>query len=225
MLDFLLTILFFIVGLVLGFYLLLLGRRTMWLTTAIICLAGTGGFLALVFLGENNGWALTEARDWTLIGITVAVGVIGGVLGARAEHIAAGVIGFFAGAAVGLWLYNISYYVIVTVAEWPEETAFWVGVVILMVGGVLGLFFTRRSEAIAVILISVFVGGDIIGRALNMDPSKSFTAVVLLSLVLLGLVVQYAQYLREIKAEITMPYTTSSASVAPAPEYFDLSDD
>jgi hypothetical protein len=224
MIDFLLTILFFIIGIVLGFYLLLLGRRTMWLTTAIICLAGTGGLLALIFLDESSGWALTEARDWTLIGITVAAGVIGGVIGARAEHIAAGVVGFFAGGYIGLWLYSISYYIIVTVALWPEQTAFWVGVAILIVGGLLGLFLTRRSEAIAIILISVFVGADIVGRALSMDPSKSITAVVLISLALLGLVVQYAQYLREVKAEVTSPFAAST-SAAPAPEYFDLSDD
>jgi hypothetical protein len=195
----------------------------MWLTTAFILIIGTGSLLAFLFLNESGVLALTEARDWTLIGITVAAGIIGGILGARAEYIAAGVVGFLAGGYIGLWLYRISYYLIVTVAEWPEQTAFWVGVVILIVGGLLGLFFTRRSEAIAVILITVLVGTDLTGKALHMDSSTSFTAVVGLSLALFGLVVQYAQYLREIKADMTTPFATSTA--APAPEYFDLSDD
>ena len=72
MLNFLVSVLFFIIGLVLGFYLLLLGRRRMLVTTAIICLAATGSLLALIFLGDGSGWALTEGPDWLLLGITVA---------------------------------------------------------------------------------------------------------------------------------------------------------
>jgi hypothetical protein len=223
MLDFLLSIILFIIGLALGFYLLLLGRRTMALTTAIICLTGTGRLLSLIFLNENGAWAIAESRDWLLIGMTVAAGIIGGILGARAERIAVNVVGFFAGGYMGLWFYDIAHQLVVNIAHWPEQTVFWVGVAILAVGGLLGLYFTRRSEAVTVILISAFVGTDLIGGVLNLDPAKSTTAVILISLALLGLVVQYAQYMRELKVERLTLFAETGP--APAPEYFDLSDD
>jgi hypothetical protein len=223
MLDFLLEILFFIIGLALGFYLLLLGRRKMVLTTAIICLAGTAGLLALIYLGENDAWALTKGPNWDLLGITVAAGIIGGILGARSKRIAAAVVGFFAGGYIGLWFYDIAHHLVVNIANWPEQTAFLVGLAILIVCGLLGLFLTRRSEAVAVILISVPVGTNIIIGALDLSPKNSLTAVISISLALLGLVVQYAQYMREIKAERHGFFTETGP--APATELFDLSDD
>ena len=219
MLNFLVSVLFFIIGLVLGFYLLLLGRRGMLVTTAIICLAATGSLLALIFLGDGSGWALTEGPDWLLLGITVAAGIIGGILGSRQEHVAAAVVGFAAGGYIALWFYDIAFHLVVNIAHWPEQTAFWVGVAILIIGGLVGLFLTRRSEAVALIMITVFVGTDIIIKALSLSPEKSFTAVITISLALFGLVVQYAQYLREIKAD--RPQIVAD-SETPVTEYFDL---
>jgi hypothetical protein len=224
MLDFLVTILFFIVGLVLGFYLLLFGRQKMVITTAIICLAATGSLLAFIFLRENNGWALTEVPDWPLLGITVAAGIIGGILGARVKHAAAAIVGFFAGGYIGIWFYNIAFHFVVNMGHWPEETAFWVGVVILIISGLIGLFLTRRSEAVALILISVFVGTDLIVRVFGLSPEKNITAVISISLALLGLIVQYAQFLREIKGD-NLSLFAAQTGPAPAPEFFDLSDD
>ena len=222
MLDFLLSILFIIIGLALGFYLLLLGRRAMALTTAIVCLAATGGLLALIFQGENAIWSLTEEREWILLGIAVAAGIVGGILGARAEHIAASVVGFAAGGFIALWFYDIAHHIVVDIGHWSEQTAFWVGVAIVIIGGLIGLYLTRRSEDVALILISVFVGTDFIVRALHLSPEWSITAVITISLALFGLVVQYAQYLREIKAE--MPHFVAETGT-PATEFFDLSDD
>ena len=219
MLNFLVSVLFFIIGLVLGFYLLLLGRRRMLVTTAIICLAATGSLLALIFLGDGSGWALTEGPDWLLLGITVAAGIIGCILGSRQEHVAAAIVGFAAGGYIALWFYDIAFYLVVNIAHWPEQTTFWVGVAILIIGGLIGLFLTRRSEAVALIMITVFVGTDIIIKALGLSPEKSFTAVITISLALFGLVVQYAQYLREIKAD--RPQIVAD-SETPVTEYFDL---
>jgi len=47
------------------------------------------------------------------------------------------------------------------------------------------------------VLISVIIGVEIIYAALNLNPSSSITAVVLLSLALVGMVVQYAEYARQ----------------------------
>jgi len=223
-LNFLLAILFLIIGVGLGSYLLLFGRQKMALTAAIICLAGTSSFLALVFLGESSGWALTEEPDWLLMGIIVAAGIIGGILGARVEHAAAAIVGFFAGGYIGIWFYDIAFHFVVNMGHWSEEAAFWVGVVILIISGLIGLFLTRRSEAVALILISVFVGTDLIVRVFGLSPEKNITAVISISLALLGLIVQYAQFLREIKGD-NLSLFAAQTGPAPAPEFFDLSDD
>ncbi|MDX1414034.1 MAG: DUF4203 domain-containing protein [Candidatus Promineifilaceae bacterium] len=220
--EFLLSILFLVVGLILGFYLLLWGRRGLAVTTGIICLSETGSLLALIFLGENVAWALTEEPSWALIGITLVAGVIGTLLGARNKRIATVVLGFAAGGYIALWFYDIAYHLVVNLGNWSEQVAFWVGVAILIVGGLIGLFLTRRSEAVALILISVFVGTDILVRALNLSSTSSWTAVISISIALLGLVVQYAQYLREIKGEMHHFYAEAGT---PAPEFFDLSSD
>jgi hypothetical protein len=196
----------------------------MVLTTSIICLSATASLLTLINYNERNGWTLVESQDWLLLGIAVAAGFIGGFLGARAKQVAATVIGFFAGGYLGLWFYEIAYYVVVDLANWPENTAFWVGVGILILGGLVGVWLTRRSEAVALIMVSVFIGVDLIAAVLNLDLSRSFTAVLTLSLALLGLVVQYAQYLREVKAESSVPFA-AAAPAAPAPEMFDLDND
>ncbi len=219
MLDLLVAFLFIVVGLGLGLYLLLWGRKGLAVTTAIICLTGTGSLLALIFLGENSGWALTENPNWWLIGITVVAGIVGGILGSRAEHIATAVIGFFAGGYIGLWFYDIAHYLVVDIGNWSEQEAIWVGVAILIIGGLIGLYLTRRSDGVAVILISVFVGTDIIIRALRLSSSSSWTAVIAISLALLGLVVQYAQYLREVKGEM---HRFVAETEAPVTEFFDL---
>lgn len=223
MLEFLITILLYITGILLGFYLLLFGRRALWATTGIITLASAGNLLAFIFLGENNIWVLAEGPDWLLLGITIGVGIIGGLLGARAVPIAASIVGFLAGGSIALWLYDIAFYIIVEIGQWPEQTATTVGVVILIIGGLIGLYLTRRSQAVALIMISVFVGTDLVVRGLNLSQESSFTAVIAISLALLGLVVQYAHYLREIKAE--SPFVAAETGKAPAPEMFDLSDD
>jgi len=220
--DFLLSILIIIVGLFLGLYLLLWGRKGLVLTTGIICLAGTGGLLALINLGENDALALTEEPNWLLIGITVAVGVIGAILGWRAERFAAVVVGFFAGGYFGLWFYDIAYHLVVDIGNWPKQVAFWLGVAIAIAGGLIGATLTRRSEGVAVILVSVFIGTDLVIRVLHLSSTSSGTAVFALSLALFGLVIQYAQYLREIKGEMHQYYRETGT---PIPELFELGED
>ena len=169
MLNILLTILLSLVGLVLGFYLLLLGRRALWATAAIICLTGTSALLAIIFLRENTLWSLVEERNWILLGVAAGAAVIGGVLGARVRPAAGAIVGFAAGAEISLWFYKISYHLVVVVGQMSEQTAFWVGIIILIIGGLIGLYFTRRYQDAALILISVAVGTRISGRGFGYE--------------------------------------------------------
>lgn len=223
MLNILIQILLLIVGLFLGFYLLLLGRRALAVTTAIICLAFMGQMLAVIFLGQDTVRALAEQQAWILLAVTLAAGIIGGILGSRAKSIAANIIGFVAGGYIALWFYDIAFYLMVSLADWPQQTAFLVGVILLIIGGLVGLILTRRDEGVAVILVSVFVGAHLIVTMLGLSSDSSFRAVISISLALLGLVVQYAQYLREIQVE--RPLFTTHVADRPAPELFDLSDE
>lgn len=222
MVNFLISVFFFFIGLILGGYLLLYGRKGLAITTAIICLMAVGGALALIYYDESNAWDLTQDRSWLLLGIAVAVGIVGGILGSRAKPIAAAVIGFAAGATIGLWLYDIATYIAVGLADLPQQTTRWIGLGLIIIGGILGYLLTRRNEGVAIILVSVFVGTSLIVYSLGLSSNSSFTAVVALSLALLGLVVQYAQYLREQRSD--RHYFVSETSERPAPELFDLSD-
>ena len=60
----------------------------------------------------------------------------------------------------------------------------------------MGVWLTRRYGDEILIIITVVIGVEIIYRALSLESSSSFTAVIILSLCLVGVVVQYADYLR-----------------------------
>jgi len=68
-----------------------------------------------------------------------------------------------------------------------------------------GLLLTRRSQDVAIILISIVNGPEIFVQALRLNRSANLTAVITLNLALIGVVVQYASYLREERAETLPP--------------------
>ena len=63
MMDFLLNLLGLLVGVVLGGYILLFGRRALWATSSIITLAATANLLeALSLLSPGRGLRCTASR-------------------------------------------------------------------------------------------------------------------------------------------------------------------
>ncbi len=84
-----------------------------------------------------------------------------------------------------------------------EQTALWVALVILVIGGLLGFWFVRVSRDEALILITMIVGVSIIQLVLGLSTTSSWTAIFILALALAGLFVQYALYIRETKEEET----------------------
>ena len=199
--DFLLNFLGAIVGLFLGGYLLLYGRRALWATAGIIGLAATANVLAVLVAGVDSGWDLIDLRAWALLGIALAVGVVGLILGRAAPKLAVQLIGFVAGADVMLWFYDILAYIITDLARLSEQFVFWIALVLIIVGGLGGLWFVRNYRDEGLILISMVVGTEMIVLGMGLDTNSSWTAVVALSLALFSVIYQYAAYQRELNPD------------------------
>ena len=87
------------------------------------------------------------------------------------------------------------------------------GLAIIIIGGLLGIWLIRVSRDEALILITMLIGVQFIQEAVAFDKSNSWTAIIILTLGLVGLLVQYASYLREIKvrSELTEPEPRASS--------------
>lgn len=208
---FILNLIGALIGIVLGGYILFAGRHAIWATLGIVSLVAAADLLAVLAADLDNGKDLITAQAWGLVGIALLVMVLGILLGRAKPETAVLVIGFIAGADVALWLYAISAYVMTTVAQQSAQTAMVVGVVVLVVGGLLGLWLVRQKQEEALILITMLVGARLLQNALGLSSTSSWTAVIVITLALAGVLVQYALYLRDLKAEEITPEVSASS--------------
>lgn len=185
-----------ILGIILGGYILLAGRRTLWISLGVIGFTVTANLLAILAASLDSGWELADQRRWLYLLIAVAVAALGLHVGRTWPRWAITLVGFAAGADIALWLHKISFYILTTDANLSKPIALWFNIIIILVGGLLGVWLTRRYGDEILIIITVVIGVEIIYRALSLESSSSFTAVIILSLCLVGVVVQYADYLR-----------------------------
>ena len=186
-----------------GAYILFAGRRALWATLGILALWATANILAVLVAGVSNGRELLAIQDWTLVGIALAAGVLGMLLGRFLPGLAVSLIGFVAGADIALWLYDIAAYIITDLANLSEQTALITGLVLILIGGLLGFLFVRKNRDEGLILITMIMGVEVIQDALGLNPASSWTAIAILGLALAGLLVQYTDYVRGIKASST----------------------
>jgi len=202
-----------IIGVILGGYILFAGRKAIWATLGIAGLVATANLLAVLVAGVDTGRDLIEVQEWGLLGIAAVVGGLGIVVGRIKPDLAVLFIGFIAGADVALWFYDISAYLITTVARLSEQAAIGTGLVVLFIGGLLGLWLVRKARDEALVLITMLVGVQIIQNALGLSTTSSWTAIIMITLALAGVLVQYASYLRELKDEQTevVPHIYSAA--------------
>lgn len=167
--------------------------------------------LAVLVAGKGSVQDLLQTQNWTLLGIAFLAGILSLFLGRARPDLGVALIGFIAGADMALWLYEISAYLITSVAQFSEQTAFRVGLLILFIGGLLGLWFVRKFQNEALIIITMVVGTQVIQSALGLSPASSWTAIIVLSLAVGGVLVQYATYLREIKSNELSPAAQPSS--------------
>lgn len=212
MLEFIQSVVLTFAGLIFGGYILFFGRRALWATLGIIGLSVTANMLATYMVGADAGIELLHMQSWGLVGVAVAAGGLGILIGRFRPALAVAMIGFAAGADITLWFYEISAYWVTDVARLPEVIALVIGLALILIGGGMGLVLTRKYPPEALILITMLIGVEIIQDALGLSPSSSWTAIIIISLALAGLLVQYANYLRELKASSTIEEPEVAAS-------------
>lgn len=200
-LEFLLAFIGTIVGVAIGGYILFAGRHAIHWTVGVIGIGATADLLAVLVADLDNGWALFAAEQWLLLGIALVMGVLGFLLGRAKPYVGVQVIGFVAGADITLWVYDVSAHVVTNIARLSEDAAFGVGLLLIVIGGLLGLWLVTVKEDEAIILITMILGAQMLQNALHLSRTSSWTAVIILTLSLAGILVQYALYLREIKAD------------------------
>lgn len=204
MIAFLLNVILIIVGLVIGGTVLLAGRRLPWVSLAIIGLAATGNLLAALVVGLDSGWDLVRQGEWLLVGVAFAVAALGWYVGQTRQKVGVALIGIVAGVDIALWLREIIQYFSTEVGATTTETAVLLNLPAMLIGGLLGWWLIRSYRDEALILVTVVLGVEIIFLSLRLNSDSSLTAVLLLSLALAGVVVQYADYLRSLKADTVL---------------------
>jgi hypothetical protein len=209
--TFFLNLIGFIFGMVLSCYILIAGRKKIWITSGIVALSASANLMAVLVAGVENGRALIEAQAWLLIGNAILAGALGIVLGRFKPDLAVSLIGFIAGADAVIWLYDIAAHYLTRVAGRSENLALWAGILILVVGGLLGLWLVRVRRDEALIFITMVIGTMLLQDTLNLSKTSSWTAVIMLTFALAGVLVQYAVYLREVKAGQTEPEPQASS--------------
>lgn len=189
-----------LISLVLGFYILFLGRRVIWVSLGIITFFATANLVGVLVADLEGVRAIVNVQAWNILAIAAGAAVLGVVLGRARPELAVLLIGFAAGADLARWFYEISFYVITTLVEQSEQVALWIGLVVILIGGLLGVWLVRQKRNEALILITMLVGTQIIRGTLQLDQGSSWTAIFMIILALAGVLVQYADALREERA-------------------------
>ncbi len=199
--EIMLNLIWVIVSIGLGFYTLFFGRKVLWATLGIMALIATARLLAVFVAGVALAWQLIEIEAWDLVGIAFAAGALGVIFGKFKPGIAVNVIGFIAGADIILWFYKISFHLIVVVARLPEQVALGVGLLLLLFGGLIGAWLARKYGDEIIIIVTMLVGVQLIQDGFRLDSKSSLTAIIITALALVGVLVQYADYLREMESK------------------------
>lgn len=205
MFEFFFELTLIVLGVGIGGYIMLAGRRKLGVTLGIVGLMAGAELVAVLVLSLDSGWSLLREREWMILLLILGFGVIGYLIGRRYTELSVILIGFLAWANIALWFNAIVHYVSTDVIAVGAETAVYFNIPIFIIGGLIGAWFTRLYSDKLLIIITVILGVRLIGLALSLDNDSSFTAVVILSLALIGIVVQYAQYLRELKTAESLP--------------------
>jgi hypothetical protein len=210
--EFALNLIWAIVIVGLGFYTLLFGRKVLWATLGVMALIATARFLAIYVAGVDFGRQLIDLGAWDLVGIAFAAGALGVILGKFRQGIAVSVIGFIAGADIILWFYEISSHLIVVVAQLSEQVALGIGLLSLLIGGLLGAWLVRKYGDEIIIIVTMLVGVQLILNGFQFDSKSSLTAIIIITLALVGVLVQYADYLREMESKAPLIGTQQADS-------------
>lgn len=200
-----------IMGAAIGGSILLLGRKYYWFLLGVMCMMVTAYFLATLQGLDNEVLLVTEGY-WAAVLISLGAGLVGLFVGRWRHDTAVLLIGFVA----GVYLATLFDHILLFLSGSTDTELTWWLLVIFAASGVLGAYLTRRNTSEALILISVALGTTVVSKALGLPNDLSLTAVLTLSLALVGIVVQFAAYVRE------TPRARSVLPAVPAPGSEDL---
>jgi hypothetical protein len=156
------------INIMVGFFLLLLGRRLFWVFVAVI------GFLWGMALAAQ--WMANESQ-WVMIVVGLIAGLIGAALAMLFQRIAIGVAGFLAGSYLAAYLLPLLWVD-------PGQFTWSLSIIAGIIGAV--LFFVIFDWAL--IVLSSLIGASMIGQAATPDPQNQM--LIFLILLVIGIFVQ-----------------------------------
>lgn len=193
--EFLFNTALMIVAFVAGGACLLYGRQRLDFS-----LGAVGLYLGLLVGMEINQyevvWDLVVNQEWIWLLVGVGLGAAGFFLGRANRSITISVIGVMVGIAIFLYLDEIMLYAAGSSPDTPPHQEWWL-LAILAGFGVAGFLATRFYSDTSLILLTTWIGASLILDGLRFGRDNAFVAIITLSLLLLGVVYQFAQYLRE----------------------------
>lgn len=166
-----------VINIFFGVIILTLGRRLFWLFVGIV------GFL----LGFNFAQQIISSdAQWLVILIGVVVGLVGAILAMVLQRLAAGLVGFLAGGYIALDLMrNLN----------AQVSGFdWIP---FLIGGVIGAILVMALYDWGLILVSSLIGASLIVQNLNLGLNPTFSLVIMVALVVIGIVIQAGMMQRE----------------------------
>lgn len=190
--DFLTRAVFGVAGAAIGTGLLLFGRRYYWALFGVFVALLVTYFLTPI-LGLQDEVQLLFSGNWQAILVVLGAGLLGGVISRRRRDLTVIAIGFVAGVYIATFFDRILLYM----SGRTDFALTWWLLLIFLLSGILAAYLTQRSPDNALILISVILGVAIISYSLNLSSESSLTAVITLSLALVGIVYQFATYMRD----------------------------
>src|SRR5436190_9889109 len=191
----------------LGLVVLYRGRKLPWLFSGAA--AFLLGILAVRVLVALFGSPAEDADrlTWTDL-VPVAAGVLGALAGKYRLSVAYNLIGIATGGALALWIAQTLL---------PEGTGldFWSAVLVAILMA-LGMLFVTRFVEVALIVLSAGVGAILIRHALALSADSALVAALGLAAAIGSLVIQYHDYLIELRAAHRMK--TEMIEVPQVPE-------
>jgi hypothetical protein len=157
-----------IVGALIGFVILLFGRKLFWLCVAAV------GFAAGVEIAPHLVHDPSPALALT---VAIVLGLIGALLALFLQKIAIAVLGFLAGGKLAGAI-AAAFFV-----QYTQHST-----IVFLAGGVAGAILLLFLFDWALIVVSSLIGAHLIQSAIVLPPSGS--TIVFIGLVILGIIVQ-----------------------------------
>lgn len=157
-----------IISVVVGLAILILGRQLFWLFVG-----GVGFLIGLQFAPQ----VVAGQPDWVIILVALGLGLLGALLAIIVQRFAVGLAGFLGGGAVAVSLFE-------TVGAPTGGFA----LLPFLVGGIIGAMLVAALFDWAIIILSSFVGANLVVQGLPIDPPLALGLFALLLVV--GIVAQ-----------------------------------